>query len=99
MLVFVEVKARRSGSFGGATAAVGFQKQRRLINMARSYLMGIGGKPPPCRFDVVGVTVAEGERPVLDVVVNAFVVRSFRRGAGLNAWLGGVGSSRGGRLS
>jgi putative endonuclease len=75
VLVFVEVKTRRSGAFGGAAAAVGFQKQRRLINMARSYLMGIGGKPPPCRFDVVGVTVTAGERPVVDVVVNAFVVR------------------------
>ena len=74
-LVFVEVKTRRSAGFGGATAAVGFYKQRRLINMARSYLMGIRGTPPPCRFDVVGVTLAAGERPVLDVVVNAFVVR------------------------
>jgi len=73
VLVFVEVKTRRSDSFGGATAAVGFQKQRRLINMARSYFMGIGGKPPSCRFDVVGVTVAAGERPVSDVIVNAFV--------------------------
>ncbi len=74
-LVFVEVKTRRRGGFGGATAAVGFHKQRRLINMARSYLMGIGGTLPPCRFDVVGVTLAAGARPVLDVVVNAFVVR------------------------
>ncbi|MDA1092554.1 MAG: YraN family protein [Acidobacteria bacterium] len=74
-LVFVEVKTRRRGGFGGATAAVGFHKQRRLINMARSYLMGIGGTLPPCRFDVVGVTLAAGGRPVLDVVVNAFVVR------------------------
>ena len=73
-LVFVELKTRRSGGFGGATAAVGFHKQRRLINMARSYLMGVGGTLPPCRFDVVGVTLAPGDRPVLDVVVNAFVV-------------------------
>ncbi len=73
-LVFVEVKTRRRGRFGGATAAVGFHKQRRLINMARSYLMGVSGRLPPCRFDVVGVTLAEGAPPVLDVVVNAFVV-------------------------
>ena len=42
--------------------------------MARSYLMGVGGTLPPSRFDVVGVTLAQGDRPVLDVVVNAFVV-------------------------
>jgi len=34
----------------------------------------MGGTLPPCRFDVVGVTLAPGDRPVLDVVVNAFVV-------------------------
>ena len=72
--MFVELKTRRRGGFGGATATVGCHKQRRLVNMARSYLMGVGGTLPPCRFDVVGVTLALGDRPVLDVVVNAFVV-------------------------
>jgi len=42
-LVFIEVKARWSGRFGGAVAAVYFRKQRRLINMARGYLMGLQG--------------------------------------------------------
>ena len=73
-LVFVEVKTRRSGRFGGAVAAVHFRKQRRLINMARSYLMGCRGTEPPCRFDVVGVTLSAGERPVVEVLVNAFGV-------------------------
>ncbi len=73
-LVFVEVKTRRSAGFGGATAAVGFRKQRRLINMARSYLVGFNGRePPPCRFDVVGVTLA-GDTPVVELIVNAFAV-------------------------
>ena len=72
--MFVEVQTRRSGGFGGDTATAGVHKQHRLINMARSYLMGVGGTLPPSRFDLVGVTLAQGDRPVLDVVVNAFVV-------------------------
>lgn len=74
-LVFVEVKTRRSAGFGGPVAAVNFTKQRRLINMARSYLLGLPGPEPPCRFDVVGVTVAAGEQPVVEVIVNAFAAR------------------------
>jgi len=71
-LVFVEVKTRRSAGFGGPVAAVNFTKQRRLINMARSYLLGLSGPEPAYRFDVVGVTVAAGEQPVVEVIVNAF---------------------------
>ena len=71
-LVFVEVKTRRRAAFGGPLAAVGFTKQRRLVNMARSYLMGLCGPEPPCRFDVVGVILEVGERPVVEVVVDAF---------------------------
>ena len=71
-LVFVEVKTRRSTGFGGPLAAVNFTKQRRLINMARSYLMGVHPPEPPCRFDVVGVILVVGERPVIEVVVDAF---------------------------
>ena len=71
-LVFVEVKTRRSAAFGGPMAAVNAAKQRRLVNMARSYLLGLGGGAPPCWFDVVGVTVGAGRPPVVEVVSDAF---------------------------
>ena len=71
-LVFVEVKTRRSAAFGGPVAAVNAAKQRRLVNMARSYLLGLGGGAPPCRFDVVGVTAGAGRPPVIEVVRDAF---------------------------
>lgn len=74
-LVFVEVKTRRRAYFGGPVAAVGFRKQRRLVNMARSYLMGLPGAEPPARFDVVGVTLVEGESAQVEVVVDAFQTR------------------------
>lgn len=75
-LVFVEVKTRRNTAFGGATAAVNAAKQRRLVNMARSYLLGVAGGAPPCRFDVVGVTAGPGRPPVLEVVKDAFGAHS-----------------------
>ena len=57
-LVFVEVRVRRDGRFGGAAASIGATKQERLVFAARHFLRSLGS-PPPCRFDVVAV---EGER-------------------------------------
>ncbi len=53
-LVFVEVRARRDRSFGGAAASVGAAKQARLVLAARHYLRRLGNEPP-CRFDVVAI--------------------------------------------
>jgi putative endonuclease len=53
-LVFVEVRKRASGRFGGAAASVGGVKQRRIVFAARHFLMR-HASPPPCRFDVVSV--------------------------------------------
>ena len=53
-LVFVEVRKRASGHYGGAAASIGFAKQRRIIFAARFYLMGLSALPP-CRFDVIAV--------------------------------------------
>ncbi len=53
-LVFVEVRARASGSHGGAAASVTTTKRRRLVLAARHYLLQMA-TPPPCRFDVVAL--------------------------------------------
>ena len=53
-LVFVEVRRRASGAFGGAAASIGYAKQRRIVFAARHYLMRLA-QQPPCRFDVVSV--------------------------------------------
>jgi len=53
-LVFVEVRKRAGGGFGGAAASVGWRKQRRIVFAARHYLMRFGA-PPPCRFDVISM--------------------------------------------
>ena len=51
-LVFVEVRSRTHGGFGGAGASISATKQQRIIFATRHYLMRLPS-PPPCRFDVV----------------------------------------------
>jgi putative endonuclease len=53
-LVFVEVRARRDASHGGAAASIGATKRRRVVRAAQHYLLRLPS-PPPCRFDVVTV--------------------------------------------
>ena len=53
-LVFVEVRSRTSGAFGGALASVTARKQQRIVLAARHYLARLG-HTPPCRFDVVAI--------------------------------------------
>jgi putative endonuclease len=57
-LVFVEVRVRRDGRFGGAAASIGVVKRLSLVFAAGHFLRRLAG-PPPCRFDVVAV---DGER-------------------------------------
>jgi len=58
-LVFVEVRYRRSGAFGGALGSVTAAKQRRLISAALFWLRcHAADARRPCRFDVLAF---EGE--------------------------------------
>ena len=52
VLVFVEVRKRKNGFFGGALASISTSKQRRLVSTARFYLSRTSFLPS-CRFDVV----------------------------------------------
>lgn len=53
VLVFVEVKARTTGAFGGALLAVDRRKQAKLIRLAGQYLAQRHLSDRVCRFDVV----------------------------------------------
>ncbi|MGI4982084.1 MAG: YraN family protein [Janthinobacterium lividum] len=53
VVVFVEVRARRSARYGGAAASVGVRKRARLRRGAAVWLMRWRGPVPPCRFDVL----------------------------------------------
>ncbi|QKJ88768.1 YraN family protein [Paramixta manurensis] len=56
--VFVEVRYRRSGEFGGAPASVTWRKQRKLLRAAALWLASRNAsfETTDCRFDVVAIT-------------------------------------------
>ena len=51
--VFVEVRLRRSESFGGAAASITPSKLRKLALAAQTYLQTQAQPEPACRFDAV----------------------------------------------
>ena len=54
-VVFVEVRLRRNGRFGGAAESITAAKQRRVLIAAQWWLGGAGRRfrDAPCRFDAV----------------------------------------------
>lgn len=70
-VVFVEVKTRESGEFGGGEEAVTVVKQRRIVRMAIDYLTRRQLLDQPCRFDVVTIDVKDGS-PTIRVYPHAF---------------------------
>ena len=66
-LVFTEVKYRRTGENGWASAAVDWHKRQRISRAAQFYLIRHGYADIPCRFDVVAI---DGNR--IQWIRNAF---------------------------
>jgi putative endonuclease len=67
-MVFIEVRARRSGSFGGAAESITATKRKRVLVAARHYLMS-HRLDCACRFDVV---LLMGEPPRIEWIRDAF---------------------------
>ncbi len=71
VLVFIEVKARRTERFGDPKWAVTPDKQRKISMVALAYLKKHHSIDTRSRFDVV--TVRQTRRaPVIEVITNAF---------------------------
>ncbi len=72
VVVFVEVRYRRSAGFGGSAPSVDFVKQRKLVLAAQCFLAEHADLArAPCRFDVVAVD-GDAEAPRVDWIRNAF---------------------------
>lgn len=70
--VFIEVRFRRDTRFGSGAESVDYRKQKKLLSTAAHYLQ----KNPKaakgaCRFDVISLTVNNGEQQ-LDWIADAF---------------------------
>ncbi|NOT22605.1 MAG: YraN family protein [Nitrospiraceae bacterium] len=74
VLVFVEVKARRTDAFGGAIYAVHQRKQEKLIQLAAQYLARHHINDRLCRFDVVLLQGDETAPTQVEHIQNAFEV-------------------------
>jgi len=73
VLCFIEVKARRTGAYGGGLEAVEGRKRARLRRAASWYLGRFGDRLPPCRCDVAEVWLdPEGRPERVTLVRNAF---------------------------
>lgn len=70
-LVFVEVKSRRSLSYGSARLAITAKKQRKISMAALYYLKANHLLDQRARFDVVTV-LSTGEEQTIDHIQNAF---------------------------
>jgi putative endonuclease len=69
-LVFVEVKSRANDEFGTPDRAVTREKRKYLERAARDYARRAGIEWERVRFDIV--TVLLSERPVLELIRDAF---------------------------
>ena len=72
LLLFVEVKTRRHGSKIRGLDAVGKDKQGLIERGANSWLKRLGTRELPWRFDVIEVSVKDGEKPRVNHVKDAF---------------------------
>jgi putative endonuclease len=69
-LVFVEVKSRTTGEYGAPDRAIGSDKQRHILRVAREYTRKTGTPWERVRFDVV--TVIFGPPLAIEHIRDAF---------------------------
>ena len=72
LLLFTEVKTRRSGGIGRPLDAVDREKERLIERGANEWLRLLGTREIPWRFDVIEVILTHGEKPVVRRVENVF---------------------------
>ena len=74
-IVFVEVRGRRDGRFGGPEESITPLKGRRVLRAAQWYLKKNGLDGRPARIDVIAIRW-NGEEPEINWIVNALTARS-----------------------
>ncbi len=72
-IVFVEVKAARSKSFGAPELRVDLRKQKNLIEAAYDFIQKENTTDCDFRFDVLAISYERGKE-VIDHIKNAFMV-------------------------
>lgn len=71
-VVFAEVKTRTGLMYGAPFEAVTPKKQEQLSKVALEYLSQHNLNESPARFDVVSIIYADGKKPEIELIKNAF---------------------------
>jgi len=74
VLVFIEVKTRKSERYGSPFEAVDFRKQQKMSIVALDYISRHNKENCPARFDVVAVMLKDGTYPQIELIQDAFEV-------------------------
>jgi putative endonuclease len=72
VLVFVEVRYRRSDRYGSGEETVGRRKQAKLVTAALHFLQTTGRSDTACRFDVVSISDNADGEPDMRWIRDAF---------------------------
>jgi putative endonuclease len=76
IIVFAEVKTRRSEQRGAPETAVTYKKQQRIIKLAHVYLKQNNLYHLQPRFDVIAILWKENGKPEIKHIPAAFMARS-----------------------
>jgi putative endonuclease len=76
IIVFAEVKTRRSEQHGAPETAVTYKKQQRIIKLAHIYLKQKNLYHLQPRFDVIAILWKENGKPEIKHIPAAFMARS-----------------------
>ncbi|MFH2003374.1 MAG: YraN family protein [Bacteroidota bacterium] len=71
ILVFVEVKSRRTDEYGEPEDAITIPKRKQIRRVAEGYLWENNIENVECRFDVVAIKW-EDYKPIIKYIPNAF---------------------------
>lgn len=72
VLVFVEVKTRRSADEGDPEESVNWHKRCKVTKVARYFISHKNAHNMTARFDVVAVLVPQSQKPTITHFVDAF---------------------------
>lgn len=72
LLLFIEVKTRHADVSVRPLSAVDARKRALIERGANAWLRQLGTRRLPWRFDVIEVLVADGEKPVVRHIENAW---------------------------
>ena len=73
-LAFVEVRCKRTASFGSPAESITKSKQHKIALTAQHYLQEHSLHDINCRFDVVEVVVKNGNLAVAEIIKDAFTL-------------------------